>query len=115
GGLRAVPASRAVTALADGIPGGVDGIPATAEAGQAFTVRLARLGVLDEVVEGMSCIGDLDAAVTAPARAEQPAVCAGDCPWPALGDQRRPVLGAVAVTGALRALVMRPDVQRLAV
>ena len=59
--------------------------------------------------------GDLHPAVASPAGAEQLAVRAGDRLRPALGDKRRPILGAGAVAGALRGLVVRPDVERLAV
>src|SRR5262249_48195639 len=116
GRLSAVAAARAgaVAALADRLPGRRDRIPTATEAGQPFASGLPGLRVLDEVVERVTGVGDLETTVGAPARSEQIAVRTGDRPRPALGDQRRPVHRAVAVAGALRALVVRPDVQRLA-
>src|SRR5262249_19144014 len=100
---------------ADGGSGCGDRIPAAAEAGEALALRLARLRVLDEVVERVAGVGDLDPAVAAPAGAEKRRLCSARGDRPSAGYKRGPVLGTVAVSGALRALVVRPDVERLAV
>src|SRR5262249_38783275 len=75
---------------------------------------LAGLLVQREVVERVTGVGDLQPSVASLARAEQLAVRAGDRLRPALGDQRGPVLDTVALAGALRAPVVGPDVERLA-
>src|SRR5262249_22694931 len=100
--------------LAHGGTGCGDRVPAAAEAGQRFAVRLPGLRVLDEVVERVAGIGHLEATVTAPGRAEQLSVRAGLRDGLAACHERRPVLGAIAVARALRRLVVRPEVERLA-
>src|SRR5262249_54818984 len=89
--------------------------PAAAEAGQPLALRLAGLAVLDEVVERMAGVGDLDPAVPAAAGAEQARLRAAGGDRPAAGPPRPPVLGTVAVAAAACALVVRPEVERLAV
>src|SRR5262249_13748235 len=111
-GLSAVSARAA---LADGCAGRGNRIPAAAEAGQPFALGLSRLGVLDEVVERVAGVGDLEAPVPALARPEQAGLGAAARRRTAVGDERWPVRGAVAVAGAPPALVVRPQVERLAV
>src|SRR5262249_58598526 len=89
------------------------GIPATSEAGQPFALRLPRLGVLDEVIERVTVVGDLRAAVDAADGADELGARAGDRRGLAVGDQRRPVLGAVAVARAPAAVVVGPQIEGL--
>src|SRR5262249_26960257 len=90
-------------------------IPAAAEPGQSLALRLPGLGVLDEVVERMSPVGDLDLAVAAAGRAEKRRIRSVSSDRPAAGHERRPVLCAVALAGGPCAFVVSPQIQRLAV
>src|SRR5512133_965868 len=113
-----VPRPRAlwsglVAARLLGSVGGHD-VPLGAEGVEALALGAAALAVVTrERVERVLVVGHLRGAVRAPGRAEQPGLGTRARLGRALGQQRRPVLGAGARAGALAPLVLLEQVQRV--
>src|SRR4051812_20495456 len=101
-------------ALRDGAAVGGDDEPVGAEAVAGLTGRLAGLRVAGEVVERVAGVGHLERSVGALGGCEQRRLRAGPRERLAGRGQRRPGFSAAAGTGAGRALVGLPEVQRAA-
>jgi len=89
--------------------------PDAAERVQPLAVDVAARGVADEVVERVARVGHLQLAIGPARRAELPGGDAAARLGRLRREQRRPVLGARPVAGALPASVATEPVERLAV